>query len=591
MNAAILLLAVILFTLIGTGFGIITGLIPGIHVNNVALMVLALQATLIALAMTFIGAFNPSAFELAIIISALIIGCLVTHTFLDIIPSVYLGAPDADTALSVLPGHRLMLAGRGYEAIKCSALGSFGSVLVALVALIPARLLMGSPVYAYEKMWPFIPFILITIVTLLILNERGELPDPKMKRPIKLKILKITVGKVSKVVDQDENNGKEKQDLKENVELVLISEIPDHIGETIKAMGQVTKQANSKTVFMEDNSGEVLLAGWQLSDVEVEDRILVEGKVEGRVTRGGHVKQKLYALALFISAGFLGLIVLGAPGLTTYNWYPIPALAISASTALLFPLFTGLFGLSTLLMSLIDTPDIPAQKLKDVKINLKRWRKFRGVFSGTFAGGLVGWYPGVTGAQATVIAKSLAGGDVEDDSRKVNTEDMDSQKEFIVAYSGVNTANGIFNVIALYVILTARSGAMHAVQDIMEDSIVPWEPSQTVPVGLTLMVISVFIAAVCALFLTLYFGKVFAKIANSFPYRKMVLSVIILLAVMIFFLSGPIGMAIAVIAICMGIIPPTLGLSRVHLMGVLMFPIILYFLGWDTVILQFMGLI
>lgn len=541
-------------------------------------MVLALQASLIALAIAFIGAWGPSTFELAIIISSLIIGCLVTHTFLDIIPSVYLGAPDADTALSVLPGHRLMLAGRGYEAIKCSALGSFGSVLVALVALFPARLLMGSPVYAYEKMWPFIPFILTTIVTLLILNERGELPDPEMRKRIKLKKLKITVEKVS---DAE----------KDMEDIVQISDLPDHIGETIVIKGKITKRANSKTVFLEDNSGEVLLSGWQLSKVDVKDKILVEGKVEGRVTRGAHVKQKIYALIVFLSAGFLGLLVLGAPGLTTYNWYPIPALAISASTALLFPLFTGLFGLSTLLMSLIDTPDIPEQKLKNVRINLKRWRKLRGVFSGTFAGGLVGWYPGVTGAQATVIAKSLAGGDVDDDSRKINQEDLDSQKEFIVAYSGVNTANGIFNVIALYVILTARSGAMHAVQDIMEDSIVPWEPSQTVPIGLSLMVISVFIAAVCALFLTLYFGKVFAKIANRFPYRKMVLSVIILLVVMIFFLSGPIGMAIAVIAICMGIIPPTLGLSRVHLMGVLMFPIILYFLGWDTVILQFLGLI
>jgi TctA family transporter len=542
-----------------------------------------LQASLIALAIAFIGAWNPSTFELAIIISALIIGCLVTHTFLDIIPSVYLGAPDADTALSVLPGHRLMLAGRGYEAIKCSALGSFGSVLVALVALFPARLLMGSPVYAYEKMWPFIPFILITIVTLLILNERGELPDPEMGRSIKRRRLKITVGKfVQKEEEQDPENKTQK---------IQISDLPDHFGDTVIVHGEVTKRANSKAVFMEDSSGEILLSGWHLSNVNIHDKILVEGKVEGRVTRGDHVKQKIFALAVFLSAGFLGLLVLGAPGLTTYNWYPIPALAISASTALLFPLFTGLFGLSTLLMSLIDTPDIPAQKLKDVKINLKRWRKLRGVFSGTFAGGLVGWYPGVTGAQATVIAKSLAGGDVEDDSRKVNPENMDSQKEFIVAYSGVNTANGIFNVIALYVILTARSGAMHAVQDIMEGSIVPWEPSQTVPVGLTLMVISVFIAAVLALFLTLYFGKVFARIANRFPYKKMVLSVIILLVVMIFFLSGPIGMAIAVIAICMGIIPPTLGLSRVHLMGVLMFPIILFFLGWDTIILRFMGLI
>ena len=583
MNAFVLLIAVILFTFIGSGFGIITGLIPGIHVNNVALMVLALQATLISFSLAFLGAWGPSTFEVSIVVAVLIIGCLITHTFLDIIPSVFLGAPEADTALSVLPGHRLMLVGCGYEAIKCSALGSFGSVLVALIALFPARLLMGSPVYAYEKLWPFIPFILIIIVTLLILNEQGELPDLEMGRQIKLRRLKITVER--KLKETNDTDGKSER------EKVPISEIPDHVGEVVIVEGKVNRIANPKNVFIEDETGEILLSGRYLSNVDIDNIILIEGKVEGRVTWTAHLKQKLFAIIIFISAGFLGLIVLGAPGLTTYNWYPIPALAISPSTALLFPLFTGLFGLSTLITSLIDTPTIPEQKIKGVKINLKRWRKFRGVFSGTFAGGLVGWYPGVTGAQATVIAKSLAGGDVKEDSKDNDEEDLDSQKEFIVAYSGVNTANGIFNVIALYVILTARSGAMHAVQDIMEDSILPWEPAEMVPVGLTLMIISVFTAAVAALFLTLYFGKVFAKIANKFPYKKMVTTVLIFLVIMIFFLAGPIGLAIAGVAICMGLIPPMLGLSRVHLMGVLMFPIILYFLGLDSVILRFLGLI
>jgi TctA family transporter len=469
-----------------------------------------------------------------------------------------------------------MLAGRGYEAIKCSALGSFGAVIAALCALFPARLLMGSPVYAYEKLWPFIPFILFIIVTLLILNERGEKPSFEGKKTPKLSKLKINL-----IKSDDEKT--------EYEELKTIKDIAYHTQEPVIAKGKVSKIANSREVFMEDETGEILLSKGNFSEIEIGDEFVAEGTVEGRVTWNAHLKQKLYALLLFLLAGFFGLIVLGAPGLTTYNWYPIPALAVSASTALLFPLFTGLFGLSTLLLSLIDTPTIPEQKIKDVHVNLKWWRKIRGVLSGTFAGGLVGWYPGVTSAQATVIAKSLAGGDTQDDSEK--PEDLSSQKEFIVAYSGVNTANGIFNVIALYVILRARSGAMHAVQDIMEDSIFPWEPSQNVPVGLALMLVSVLIAAIAALFLTLYFGRVFAKIANKFPYKKMVSTVIIFLIIMIFFLSGPIGLVIAAIAICMGLIPPLLGLSRVHLMGVLMFPIILFFLGLDTVILKFLGLI
>ncbi|UCE74587.1 MAG: tripartite tricarboxylate transporter permease, partial [Methanomassiliicoccales archaeon] len=419
---------------------------------------------------------------------------------------------------------------------------------------------------------------------LLILNEQGELPELEGKKHPGLGRLKVSLKKVIVEDQEEENSNSEKEN-------VSISDIPNHIGDSVQVEGTVSRIANKSNMLMEDESGEILVSGRQVSELEIHEKIHVLGVVEGRVTWRAHLKQKLYALTLFISAGFLGLIVLGAPGLTTYNWYPIPALAISPSTALLFPLFTGLFGLSTLMMSLIDTPDIPEQKIKGVKINLQRWRKFRGVFSGTFAGGLVGWYPGVTGAQATVIAKSLAGGDTKDESQNTDKEDLSSQKEFIVAYSGVNTANAIFNVIALYVILTARSGAMHAVQDIMEDSIFPWEPAQAVPVGLTLMLVSVFIAALFALFLTLYFGKVFAKIANKFPYKKMVSTVIIFLVIMIFFLSGPIGIVIAGVAICMGLIPPMLGLSRVHLMGVLMFPIILYFLGLDTVILHFLGLI
>ncbi len=579
MTPGVLLAAVILFTLMGCGFGIITGLIPGIHVNNVALLVLALQASLMAFAFTVFGD-GAGTFEIAIIISSLIIGCLVTHTFLDIIPSVFLGAPDEETALSVLPGHRLMLKGRGYEAIKCSALGSFGAVLAALCALFPARLLMGTPVEAYQKLWPFIPFILIIIVSLLILNERGELPDLSLKKSYKLRRLKISIEQI----------GESQEELLEG-DIISISNLPKQANSSVWVKGTVTRIANSNNMFIGDKEQEILLTGREVSRCNVGDKVLVKGKVEGRVTWDAHLRQKGNALILFLFAGFLGLIVLGAPGLTTYNWYPIPQLNISPNTALLFPLFTGLFGLSTLSLSLIDTPTIPEQQLEDVKINLRWWRKLRGILSGTFAGGLVGWYPGVTSAQATVLAKSLAGGDVVDDSKPHNPEDLSSQKEFIVAYSGVNTANGIFNVIALYVILRARSGAMHAVSDIMQESIFPWEPSKAVPVGMALMLVSVLIAAIVALFLTLYFGKIFAKIANKFPYKKMVATVMIFLIIMIFFLSGPIGMAIAAVATCIGLIPPLIGLSRVHLMGVLMLPIMLFFLGFDTMILQFLGLI
>ena len=157
MGTGALLLAVIIFTLIGCLAGILTGLIPGIHVNNVAYMVLASQAALVSLAMMFFGWASPNSTEIVIIVSSLVIGNVITHTFLDFIPSVFLGAPEGETALSLLPGHRMMLAGRGYEAVKCSVIGSFGAVLGALILLVPMRLIIGSPVYAYDALAEWMP--------------------------------------------------------------------------------------------------------------------------------------------------------------------------------------------------------------------------------------------------------------------------------------------------------------------------------------------------------------------------------------------------------------------------------------------------
>ncbi len=88
MDPLTLLLAASVFTLIGVIAGIATGLIPGLHVNNVALASVALQGSLISLAMFLFGWADPTLEESLLIVSTLIIGNVVTHTFLDFIPSV-----------------------------------------------------------------------------------------------------------------------------------------------------------------------------------------------------------------------------------------------------------------------------------------------------------------------------------------------------------------------------------------------------------------------------------------------------------------------------------------------------------------------
>ena len=95
----------------GVLLGTISGIIPGVHSNTVAGCVAGASGPLLVL-------FGPEG------LAAAIVATMVTHTFLDAIPSTFLGVPDPDTVLSVLPAHRLCLAGHGEEAVRVSALGS-----------------------------------------------------------------------------------------------------------------------------------------------------------------------------------------------------------------------------------------------------------------------------------------------------------------------------------------------------------------------------------------------------------------------------------------------------------------------------------
>ncbi len=142
--------------LTGCCLGVITGLIPGIHVNLISVLLVSLSGYLL-------GFVDP------LTLSIFIISMGVTHTFLDSIPSIFLGAPDSDMALGVLPGHRLLLKGRGYEAVKLTVIGSLLS-LITVLCLIPFAIPFIPKLYSFIK--PYIGYILIFIVVWIILQEK-----------------------------------------------------------------------------------------------------------------------------------------------------------------------------------------------------------------------------------------------------------------------------------------------------------------------------------------------------------------------------------------------------------------------------------
>ena len=137
----------------GTFAGIITGLTPGVHVNLVSAVLLASSPILLS----YVSPFTVVTFILAMAI---------THTFLDAIPSTFLGASEEAT----LPAHKLVRGGMGHEAIRLLTEGSLLCLLIG-VALAPVFVWIFPKAYALLKNW--IGWLLLAIVFWLVIRESG----------------------------------------------------------------------------------------------------------------------------------------------------------------------------------------------------------------------------------------------------------------------------------------------------------------------------------------------------------------------------------------------------------------------------------
>ncbi|GFO98105.1 hypothetical protein ig2599ANME_2322 [groundwater metagenome] len=432
MDISITLLIISIF--FGFLLGIISGLTPGIHVNNFALILLALTPLFLKMG------FEP--FYIAVII----LSNSVTQTFVNIIPSIFLGAPDAETALAVLPGHRLLMEGRGAEAVHLSAIGSAGSVATALLIAVPLGFFFMN---IYGTIDAYIGWILILIVVLMIATENGE---------------------------------------------------------------------------------------------------VVEG--QGSLA---HLKYKGYAVVLFIMSGLLGMFAFDNSG-------EMAPLLTFGEPSILLPLLSGLFGASMLVLALMTHSEVPPQQ-KNCKFTLPGKRIVRGILYGSAAGSFVAWLPGVSSAVGTIIARLL----VREDKGE------DASKEFIISLSGANTANAIFSLIALYTIHRTRSGAMVAIDGLI--NIDEWDMSVMILLLAVIVYVSIF-----SYYITIYLGDRISGLLSKIDYSKLCSAVLIFLTLMVIMFTGWFGLVIFMISTPVGMISSFAKIRKTHAMGVILLPVIIYFI-------------
>ncbi len=111
----------LIYILAGTFIASVLSLIPALHIYNVAGIILLLS-------FSFPSLLPPD------MLPVFMMAMIVTYSFLNTIPSIFLGAPDDSTIFVVLPGQKYMLEHRGYEAAVITAVGGLAGIVLLILA-------------------------------------------------------------------------------------------------------------------------------------------------------------------------------------------------------------------------------------------------------------------------------------------------------------------------------------------------------------------------------------------------------------------------------------------------------------------------
>lgn len=151
------MLEIILFSILGVSVGVVAGLLPGIHPNQVYIIMISLLPLVAGISTSSVLAF--------------ILSVAVSNVMFNYIPTLFFSVPDPSTVINVLPGHRMVLEGRGMSALYISLMSAF-LTLVAAIAALPLFLWLIPKLYA--SLNSYIHVLIIGLAVWMIMMERGR---------------------------------------------------------------------------------------------------------------------------------------------------------------------------------------------------------------------------------------------------------------------------------------------------------------------------------------------------------------------------------------------------------------------------------
>jgi putative membrane protein len=260
-------------------------------------------------------------------------------------------------------------------------------------------------------------------------------------------------------------------------------------------------------------------------------------------------KKILFSLLIFLLTGFVGVVVLNSP---------------LSSSNILFPMLSGFFGLSTLIISLKEESFLPKQKI-DEELKIKKTDFVKSSLLGSIFGLIVGFLPAVGVSQAAVMAQTLA--------------KLGDPRNFLVTIGAISVANEVFSLNSLYLVNNPRSGASVAIQRIL--------PGMNFRDFLTI-VASILISSSLTTVFILFFAKKFHKLLLKVNYSILNIVMILFLSSLVFIFTDFIGLLIFFTCGAIGILTAELNVRRSHCMGSLLIPSMIFFYGATNNVLSFL---
>ncbi len=243
---------------------------------------------------------------------------------------------------------------------------------------------------------------------------------------------------------------------------------------------------------------------------------------------------RMWALISFLFSGLLGIFTL-----TSYN-----------IKEPLLPLLSGLFAIPSMISNIKNKEEKTEQKITQPEINKFRLIKLNllSLLCSLFSTFL----PAVGPSQSAVLASSIT---------KI------SLSESLILTGSLTTLNILFSLITLKTINKSRNGSLETLKDII--------PKFSTNELIFSIIVSIIVAGIST-FIAIYLARKFIKHIGSLKLDHLNKFFILLTLILVLILSKPIGILVMLTGTAIGFIPIFKDISRNHLMGCIILPVIFY---------------